>query len=119
MYGADATNELQNTHLDVTAVPSALPGIGSKSVVTSGPNQGKPFNPGHALIVVETGTVRVRCDGFDPVPGFGFLYGVGTAAGPVIDWTSALTDYEGMIRLFRVVRENSGTPARLCISFRN
>ena len=123
MYGGDSVNEVLWTYMDVTAVPQSLPGQtpvsfgnqGFQGLYPSGPRQGQPFNPSHAYIVVETGAVRLRCDGVDPDPGLGTLY----TAGQVIDWSSPLGDYQGMMRRARVVRDNSSVATRLSISYRN
>lgn len=128
MFGADSVNELLWYPLDVPAIAVGLPGeagvsrgtLGTQSIRpdTSGATS-KAWNPSHALIVVETGTVRVRCDGIDPVPTEGLLYGIGTPLGPVIDYTDVLKNYQGILHNFRVCRENSSTAAHLSISYRN
>ncbi len=126
-YGSDAINELLVTSLDVTNSPQHLPGMvgvnqgaqGFGTVYPSGSRQGKSFNPGHALIVVETGLVRVTADGITtPDAGIGQLYGIGTPNGPVIDYLSVLGDYQALLKNFLVVLQ-SGTTAHLTISYRN
>jgi hypothetical protein len=127
-YGADSVNELLWYQLDVTAAAVPLPGMTPVNRGTSGAQSLRPdtvgttnlpWNPGHALIVVESGTVRVRCDGVAPVPSEGLLYGAGTPLGAVIDYTSVLGDYQAILRNFLVCRENAGTAAHLSISYRN
>lgn len=127
MYGSDAINEILWAALDATSVPQSLPGMdavnagaqGFQNQYPSGPKQGQAWSPGHALITVETGTVRIRMDGIDPDQNDGTLYGVGTPNGAVIDWTAVNADFHGMINKCRVVRAVSGTPSHLAISYRN
>lgn len=123
MYGPDATREILNCYLDVGTTPKNLPGfpdvnggvIGFVSLLPSGPNQGKPFTPGHAYINVEGGDVRMRCDGQDPDDTIGTLY----PENSVIDWSSPLVDYQGLIKNCRVVAIRGATNVRLTISYRN
>ncbi len=73
-YGADAVNELLWVSLDVTTTPQNLPGMvpvnqGQVGYQALRPDNSKPFNPGHALITVETGICRVRCDGTEWMAG--------------------------------------------------
>lgn len=123
MYGPDAVNELLNITFDVQATAANLPGMTTKSFgdrgfstyYPTGPKQGQPFDPVRAYINVETGALRMRCDGIDPAPGMGTLY----TAPAVIDWSSALSDYSGMLKAARLCRENSGTATAITISYRN
>jgi hypothetical protein len=127
MYGADAVNEVLWMPLDVQPTASSLPGMevvnagsqGFQNQYPAGLKQGTAWSPGHALIIVETGTVRIRMDGIDPDSNNGTLYGVGTPAGPVIDWTDVTADFHAMINNCRVVRADAATASRLAISYRN
>lgn len=122
MYGADPVNELLNAIFDVPVIASNLPGMvgvpgaqGTQRLYPSGPKQGTGWSPTHAYINVETGALRMKTDGTDPDPGIGTLY----TAPAVIDWSSAISDYRGMLRLARLCRENSAVPTRITISYRS
>lgn len=124
-YGADATNEILNTFIDLTGGGvktllsaerlSTTPSGGYVTVLGDGPNAGKAFTPGHAYINVEGGDIRMRCDGQTPDDTLGTLY----SAGSVIDWTNPLVDYQALIKNAQIILVHGSTSARLTISFRN